>query len=120
MRFLSQPTRSRFTQDHQVPALRPDFRGEAEIVVPADEFELSAQLNEAEKLLREKDFGGDSSFNDHVVPVIVDGESQTFIIGLRDQVDHLSSIAGVYPHTVSLSNPASLVAVKNTKPDKAV
>jgi len=103
-----------------VPAVRPGFRGEAKIVVPADEFESPAQFNKAEKLLREKDFGWDSSFNDHAVSVIIDGESQTFILRLRNLVDHLSSIAGVYPHTVSLSNPASLVVVKNTKPDKAV
>ena len=103
-----------------MPALRPDFRGKAEIVVPADEFESPAQFNEAEKLLREKDFGRDSSFNDHAVSVIIDRESQTFIVGLCNLVDHLSSIAAVYPHTVSLPNPASLVIVKNTKPDKAV
>ena len=103
-----------------MPALRPDFLGEAKVVVPADEFESPAQFNEAEKLLWKKDFGRDSSFNDHVVPMIIDGKSQRFIVGLRGQVDHLSAIAGVYPHTVSFPNPASLVVVENTKPNKAV
>ena len=34
-----------------MPAVRLELRGEAEIIVPTDEFKLSAQFDEAEKLL---------------------------------------------------------------------
>src|SRR6516164_5373941 len=103
-----------------MPALRLDLGGEAEIVVPTDEFKSSAQFDEAQKLLREEDLRRDPSFHDYVLPVIVDGEGQPLIVDLRNRVEDLSAIAGMNPYTASLPDPASLVVVEDTKPDKAV
>ena len=98
----------------------PDICGEAEIVVPADKFESFAQFYKTEKLLRKKYLRRNSALDNQAVPVIIDRESQTFIISLCDWIDHFSPIAGVYLHTVSLPDPASFVVMKNAKPDKAV
>ena len=85
-----------------------------------EEFETSTQFDEAEKLLREKHLCRDPSFNGHFFTVIVDSEGQPFIVGLRDGVEHLGTIAGMDPHTASLPDPASFVIVENPKPDKSV
>jgi hypothetical protein len=37
--------RSSFTQDDEMPALRLDLGGEAEIIVPTDEFKTPAELD---------------------------------------------------------------------------
>jgi len=103
-----------------MPAFRLDRGGEAEIVVPSDKFKSSARFDEAKKFLREKHLRGNPSFNSDFFPVIVDGESQPFIVGLRDRVEHFGAIAGVNPHTASLPSPTSFVVVKHAKPDKAV
>ena len=103
-----------------MPAILPDLGGEAEIVVPADKFELFAQFHKREKFLGKKYLRRDSAFDNQAVPVIIDGESQTFIISLCDWIDHFSPIAGVYLHAVSLPDPAPFVVMKNAKPDKAV
>src|SRR6516164_4119446 len=112
--------RSSFPQDHQMPAVRLELRGEAEIIVPADEFEPSAELDEAEELLREKDFRRDPPFDDHILTMIIDREGQTLVIGLRDRIEQLGTVAGVYGHTRFPPDPASPVVVEHAKPDKAV
>ena len=111
---------SSFAQDHVVTAFRLDRCGKAEIVIPADKFKPPAQLDEAEKLLREEDLRRDPSFNVHVFPVIVDGEGQAFVVCLRYRIEQLGAIAGMHSHPVSLPSPASPVVVENAKPDKAV
>src|SRR5208282_620034 len=66
------------------------------------------------------DLRRDPSFYDQVLAVIVDGEGQTLVIGLRYRIEQLGTIAGVHPHTAPSPGPASLVVVENPKPDKAV
>ena len=103
-----------------MPAFRRNLGGETEIVVPTDEFKSPAQFDETEKFLRKKDLRRDPSFNSHVFAVIADAKSQVFIIGLGDRIEDLGSISGMNPDTASLPDPASLVVVEDTKPDKAV
>src|SRR5260370_41862463 len=103
-----------------MPAIRLELCGETEIIVPAHKFESSAEFDEAEELLWEKDLRGDPSFDDDVLAVIIDGEGQTLVIDLRHRVEQFGTVAGVYCHAAFLPRPASLVVVENPKPHKAV
>src|SRR5260370_20933187 len=103
-----------------MPAIRLELCGEAEIIVPADEFKSSAELDEAEELLWEKDLRGDPSFNDDVLAVVIDSEGQTLVVGLRHRVEQFGTVAGVYSHPPFLPRPASPLVVENPNPPKAV
>jgi hypothetical protein len=46
-------------------AFGPEFCGKAEVIVPAKEFEPSAQLYKGQKFLREKYLGGNPAVDDH-------------------------------------------------------
>lgn len=72
-----------FAEDRQVPTLGAQHRGEAEIVEPADKFKPLAQLDKAEKFLWKEDFCGDTASEDYPMAVVVDCQSQAFIVGLR-------------------------------------
>src|SRR5712671_1746367 len=103
-----------------MPPIRLELCGEAEIIVPADEFEPFTQLDQAEKLLRKKDLCGDPSFDDRLPAVVIHSEGQAFVVALRDRIEQLGTIAGAHRHPALPPGPASLVVVKNAKPHKAV
>src|SRR6516162_4829235 len=103
-----------------MPALRLQFCGKAEVVVTAEEFEPSAELYQGQELLGKKYLGRDPAVDDHGLSMIIDSEGQAFVIGLRHRVGQLSAVAGMYRHPTFAPGPASLVVMKNPKPDKAV
>src|SRR5215470_13559662 len=76
------------SQDHDVPALRPEFRAETEIIVPANEFETAAQLGQAQEFLREEDLRRHTAGNDELVSAVIDAKRQALVISLRDESDH--------------------------------
>src|SRR5437870_4373423 len=82
------------TQDYQMPTLRLDLCGEAEIIVPADEFKSPAALDQGKKLLRKKNFYEDPPFDSHVDAVIIDAEGEKLIVGLGNRINHFGAVAG--------------------------
>ena len=58
-------------EDRLVPTLRPQYRGEAEIVEPADKFKPLAQLDKTEKFVRKEDFCGNTAIDDYLMAVVV-------------------------------------------------
>ena len=67
----------------------------AEIIVPVDEFEASAELHQRPKLLREKHLGRHPTIDDEGLSMVIYCEGQALVIGLRDRVRQLGAVARV-------------------------
>src|SRR4051812_21532034 len=107
-------------QNSQVASVRLQFRGKAEIIVPAEEFEPSAELYERQKFLRKKYLGENPPVDDHGLSIVIYGEGQTFVIGLRHRIGEFGAVAGTHRHPAFAPGPAAFVVVENPKPDKAI